>query len=299
MIDYITTLLELATADVDDNRLQNAPRCFLSRAGSKRRIASQIIDYFPEHSAYIEPFFGSGGLFLQIPDDKLAPKNVMSDLDGNIINLFTVISKQETAEAFVERLVGWIHCEDNFKYAKKYSGDDAVERAVCYYVVCRYSIMGLATSINRRIDDLTAVATNLKKLHTLIAGKHLTRTLFANKHFRELFDWIVYDETTNWRKSTFVYSDPPYIDTDAGRHYDSKSWSVDDLNDLIEVITKKGFENFAISERLTDKTKDIAKKWGLTATPIKNDWAATQKGRQEVLFTSYIPHKLYNQQFNF
>lgn len=39
----------------------------LRRLGNKKSIAHKIIPYFPEHKIYIEPFFGSGGMFFNKP----------------------------------------------------------------------------------------------------------------------------------------------------------------------------------------------------------------------------------------
>ncbi len=35
----------------------------LRRLGNKSRIAKEVQKYFPEHTMYIEPFFGAGGMF--------------------------------------------------------------------------------------------------------------------------------------------------------------------------------------------------------------------------------------------
>ena len=39
----------------------------LSRLGNKSAIADKIIQYFPSHEIYIEPFFGAGGMFFNKP----------------------------------------------------------------------------------------------------------------------------------------------------------------------------------------------------------------------------------------
>ena len=33
----------------------------LRRLGNKKKLAHKIIEYFPDHKIYIEPFFGAGG----------------------------------------------------------------------------------------------------------------------------------------------------------------------------------------------------------------------------------------------
>lgn len=284
--EYVQTLLENATCHVEKKNLQNINRVFLSRAGSKINLAQHILPYFPPHITYMEPFFGAGGMYFSIEPDKLKANNVLNDLDGNVINLFNVLSCPVKVELFVERLVSWVNSNENFVYARKYLGDDPVERAVCYYIICNNSFGHFMSSWNRRIVDVQGVATKLKRLHTTLMSHHLPRASFMNKDFRSFFDYI--DTTLDLEKTgTFIYADPPYIGTDAGRYYDSLSWSADDLNDLIEAITKKGFEKFMISERLTDITEDIAKKWGLQLITIKGDCNAIVRNRQEILLVSY------------
>ena len=50
------------------NTENNAYKAVLKYPGSKWRLANWIISHFPEHSNYIEPFFGSGAvLFNKLP----------------------------------------------------------------------------------------------------------------------------------------------------------------------------------------------------------------------------------------
>ena len=42
----------------------------LRRLGNKQAIAQDIIKYFPEHSCYFEPFFGTGSIFFNKPKVK-------------------------------------------------------------------------------------------------------------------------------------------------------------------------------------------------------------------------------------
>lgn len=61
----------------------------LRRYGNKQKIAGEISKYFPFHTIYAEPFFGAGGMFFNKPQVRY---NYMNDLDGEIINLYKVIS---------------------------------------------------------------------------------------------------------------------------------------------------------------------------------------------------------------
>lgn len=62
-------------------------QAILKYPGGKWRIADWIISHFPEHKVYLEPFFGSGACFF---NKTPAYIETINDLDGDIVNLFTV-----------------------------------------------------------------------------------------------------------------------------------------------------------------------------------------------------------------
>lgn len=62
-------------------------QAILKYPGGKWRIANWIISHFPEHKVYLEPFFGSGACFF---NKSPAYIETINDLDGDIVNLFTV-----------------------------------------------------------------------------------------------------------------------------------------------------------------------------------------------------------------
>jgi site-specific DNA-adenine methylase len=64
----------------------------LRRIGNKQGIADKIQQYFPQHTIYIEPFFGAGGMFFNKPKAKY---NIVNDLDSDVFNLFQVVSNQK------------------------------------------------------------------------------------------------------------------------------------------------------------------------------------------------------------
>lgn len=50
-----------------------------------------IIDFFPEHHSYLEPFFGNGAVLFNKARSNIETVN---DLDGNVVNLFEWICKK-------------------------------------------------------------------------------------------------------------------------------------------------------------------------------------------------------------
>lgn len=58
--------------------------------GSKWSIARWIINFFPEHHTYLEPFLGSGAVLF---NKQRSDIETVNDLDGNVANLFEWIKK--------------------------------------------------------------------------------------------------------------------------------------------------------------------------------------------------------------
>ena len=58
--------------------------------GSKWSIAQWIIDFFPPHHSYLEPFFGSGAVLFT---KSRSPIETVNDLDGEVVNLFDWIKR--------------------------------------------------------------------------------------------------------------------------------------------------------------------------------------------------------------
>lgn len=60
----------------------------LKYPGSKWRVASWIIKEMPDHHSYVEPYFGSGGVFFNKPTSKI---ETINDMDNRVVNLFKII----------------------------------------------------------------------------------------------------------------------------------------------------------------------------------------------------------------
>ena len=67
--------------------------------GGKYRLAPWIIDFFPAHECYVEPFGGAAGVLLQKPRSYA---EVYNDLDGQVVNFFRVIRDPETRQQLID-----------------------------------------------------------------------------------------------------------------------------------------------------------------------------------------------------
>ena len=63
-------------------------KAIMKYPGSKWGTAQWIISHFPKHHSYVEPFFGSGGVFFNKPRSDI---ETINDLDGDVVNLFQQI----------------------------------------------------------------------------------------------------------------------------------------------------------------------------------------------------------------
>ncbi len=68
----------------------SAMKAVMKYPGSKWSLANWIINFFPEHHSYLEPFLGSGAVLFNKPRSNIETVN---DLDGNVVNLFEWIRK--------------------------------------------------------------------------------------------------------------------------------------------------------------------------------------------------------------
>lgn len=68
----------------------SVPR-ILHYPGSKWSLAQWIISHMPEHTTYLEPYFGSGAVLFSKERSSL---ETINDIDGEIVNLFRIIRER-------------------------------------------------------------------------------------------------------------------------------------------------------------------------------------------------------------
>lgn len=116
--------------------------------GGKWKLAPWIIEHFPPHRCYVEPFGGGGSVLLRKPR---AYAEVYNDLDGEICNLFLVA--RENGEALAKLCELTPFARDEFQLSYKPSGDP-LEQA--RRTLAR-SFMGFGSaSVSRQISGFRA-----------------------------------------------------------------------------------------------------------------------------------------------
>lgn len=96
--ESIRTSLRTLLIDVmaDQEAARPITRPVLRYHGGKFRLAPWLLEFFPQHSMYVEPFGGGASVLLQKPRTL---SEVYNDLDSSIVNVFRVLqSRRKSAE---------------------------------------------------------------------------------------------------------------------------------------------------------------------------------------------------------
>lgn len=93
--------------------------------GGKFRIAPWVIEHFPPHRTYVEPFGGAAGVLLQKPR---AYSEVYNDLDGDVVNFFRVLRDPAQLDRLLQVCVATPYARVEFEDAQE-PVDDPIERA--------------------------------------------------------------------------------------------------------------------------------------------------------------------------
>lgn len=243
----------------------------LRRLGNKKKIAKAIQQHFPPHRTYIEPFFGAGGLFFHKPK---ARYNLVNDLDQDVFNLFQIISTQP--EALKEALWQMPIHETLWDYWKTHQEKDPIRKAIRFIFLSNFGYLGKASTMR-------FLSGNTKRLIYEAIDKTselLFDVEFTCCDFRELFRKL--SIKVGDQKSTFIYCDPPYLET--ANNY-QEGFTAQDTKDLFEILLSTGCK-FAISEFEHPVVMEMVKKYDLDLVII-GERRNLKNRRVEVLVKNY------------
>ena len=251
----------------------------LRRLGNKKNISSDIVKYFPQHTYYIEPFFGAGGMFFNKPKAKY---NIVNDLDSDVFNLFQVIINQKF-ELYEKLKLMPLHY-DLFKYWKLNLEIDPIKKAMRFLFISNFTYLGKGGTLKFSLGDNSKkiMIDNLSKTFDFIED-----VIFVNKDFRNFF--LSYQLREDVMKcKVFIYCDPPYLGT--SNNY-SNSFTEQDSIDLFDCLQATGCK-FAMSEFDNEFILNQAKKRGLNVITI-GERRNLKNIRTEILITNYTNYSLF------
>lgn len=213
----------------------------LKYPGSKTRIADWICRFIPEHSVYLELFFGGGAVFFNKEPARI---ETINDLSGEVVNYFKVLRDCPEDLILLLELTPYSRDEYNRSFD---SADSDIERARRFAVRC---CQGFGCS-NRYKNGFPDVLRE--------ASERLKNAQIENQDALKLLDRYNKEEV-------FVYADPPYmLNTRKGYLYEHEMTD-EQHEELLITLLKfngkvmiSGYENDLYNHMLKDWRKEKLK----------------------------------------
>ena len=176
----------------------------LAYIGGKNRIANKIIEVFPKHTTYVEPFAGGAQVLFHKEPSSV---EILNDLDSDIVNFFRVC--QSHFEEFVRYLKYVLVSREWFRLFEMQDPDGLtdIQRAARFFYLQKNAFGGLIVKRNYHYCIVRPPNFNPETLAELIEDTHhrLARVQIEHLPYEEILER--YD-----RPQTFFYLDPPYWD---------------------------------------------------------------------------------------
>lgn len=228
-------------------------RAIMKYPGSKWSIANWIINFFPEHHSYLEPFFGSGAVLFNKPRSHIETVN---DLDGNVVNLFEWIKRDP--ERLAHEIYYTPYARQIYEDAFVSVPEDSLQQAVNFYIRLNMSHgfrncekVGWKNDVQGRERAYASQDWCSLPGKIMQAAERLRGVQIDNRPAVELIERFSYE-------NVLIYCDPPYmLETRHGKQYQCEM-DEQDHNDLLDVLQAhrgpvilSGYENSLYNDRLS------------------------------------------------
>lgn len=228
--------------------------------GAKWRIAQWIINHFPEHGTYLEPFFGSGAVFFTKPPSQT---ETINDVDNNIVNLFRVC--RDNPLELARKIEVTPYSKSEYMFCRKHYNDcdcDEVEKARRYLTAVWQGFGGKTYQETSWAHDRTNSVFRPKYFaevpeRILAVISRLKRAQIENNDAIELID--MYN-----KKNCLIYADPPYLkETRTNLHYEHEFSTIEQHKKLLDVLLHhKGYVVLSsYTNKLYDETLVLENGW--------------------------------------
>lgn len=192
--------------------------------GGKQYLASKIIQLIPQHTHYVEPYFGGGAVLFNKPQELVEDHSeVVNDVDCELMNFWRVLRNSGTFAAFKRQVSLMPFSSQEFDAAKqalvsrqssppdKPTPAEAVSRAVAFFTVYRQSRQGLGKDFASMSRTRTRRGMNEQVSSWLSAIEGLDA---ACERLQRVV-LLCHDALTVIGREdgpgTFFYLDPPYM----------------------------------------------------------------------------------------
>jgi DNA adenine methylase len=174
--------------------------------GGKRRLAQDIIQSFPDHACYVEPFAGAAAVFFAKPPSKV---EVLNDANGDLVNLYRVV--RHHLDELVRQFRWALVSRQMWQWAEMTRPETLtdVQRAARFLYLQKLAFGGKVEGRSYGTTTTTPPRLNLLRLEEDLSAAHLR----LHQVQIEQLDWADciarYD-----RAHTLFFCDPPYWGTE-------------------------------------------------------------------------------------
>ncbi len=206
----------------------------LKYPGAKWQLAQWIIKHLPQFRTYVEPYFGSGAIFFNLPS---CPEYaVLNDMSRSVVNLFEVMRTRGPELIVQVELTPW--SRDEYHTSYELTGD-SLEDARRFLVRCWQAF---GTRLNQRTGWRNRGSSNGGLTYTLWnqlpdrMATVLDRLKCAEIENRPALEII---ERFQDQEDALIYADPPYVlETRGGRKLYQFEMSDRDHMQLLDALDK-------------------------------------------------------------
>ena len=253
----------------------------LNRLGNKSKLLPQLLPLFPARiMTFVDLFAGSLSVSVAMLDR--AKYVISNDYDSDVSNLFEIWRTRP--DELADALAVVPYHADILQRWKKSDEPDPLWRAVAFVYKSNFTLMSKGETLklgqgSPRQITLQAIREGFERIQ---------RIHFMSCDFRECLSKICWRHERD-KGQAFIFGDPPYLNTEHDSYNMAQPWSLNDTQDLFEMLSKSGMR-FAVSEFDSPEILELARKHGLRVHRI-GERRNLNNRRTELLITNYETHK--------
>lgn len=235
-------------------------RSFVKLPGSKYKLLDFILSKLPAGKVLMEPFVGSGAIFLNSNYEHY----ILNDVNTDLINLYKTL--QQHKQDFIDFCRQYF-CDKNntanqyYKFREQFNAvqDDIVLRSALFLYLNKHGYNGLCRfNQSNKFNVPFGRYSNLKFPEEAMKKfcQKANKAKFINKNFTKVL------ESKNIGSDTVIYCDPPYVpwsDTANFVAYQAQGFDFNNQQILADLAVKLSIKGITvlISNHFTNVTKKL------------------------------------------
>lgn len=202
--------------------------------GGKTVIAQWIIDHFPQHGCYVEPFGGSASVLAKKPRSDI---EVYNDIQNDAVHFFKTL--RERRDDLIEWVRATPYARSQFEewadeFGKGHRPDDDVERAGRFFSLRQMSYGGKIQSPTFKRGKTGTLSCSQRFVNSKQSLRELANRLetviIENNDYKDI---VTEYDTEN----ALFYFDPPYVT--GGEYYINNTIDHDEFVSLLADVEGK------------------------------------------------------------